>query len=302
MPVFHVGFQKTGTTHLQEKLFPLHRYFVGHNAPSYPVEFKILADLGRLFQGNSPREFNESHLVGILESAGNHRLASEALFSYENLVRSPFLFSDRFVGLLSSGKYEQELDRWVFASRLKWLRSFFPGPDAPIFLLTVRDQASALASLYAQQSHQIKSASQSHFEDSVYAYLEYLQNGDRRSHLNFSFVANSILNEFQSGGARVFFIPNEKLSTPEFLAFFETISSSQLPVKAKQRYLSASRTYSRFDGSSWELRPPRKHKTRRVARISLNEALIADVKAVFAPLNLAISPDYIPLGLGEDYI
>lgn len=301
MSVFHIGIQKTATTHLQTRLFPYHPSFVGQHSPAHPVEFSVLADLARLFSGKQINPKSRTELIRTLRQIGL-RTNHDVLFSFENLVRTPYLWSKDLSELIRSGSYQSSLDRWQFAPALRWLIDFFPSRTPPIFLITVREQASALASLYAQHSHRIPGASQSHFEDSLFAYLEFLGNVDCRSHLNYQFVAESIGKEFKSDQIRIVFIPIELVSSPEFLTLMAEASGLALSIEERSEYLQGPPTHTRGDGKSWPLRVQRDKKSRVFARrISLSEAMITEVKRVFSPSNRALESALTPLGLGDSY-
>jgi hypothetical protein len=183
--VIHIGLPKTATTTLQEHVFPLSPYYLGKRLRWSPAT-RFAADLSHLCAAMSDhssghtREQVEAWVARVLREAERRpapesATAAPIVISDEGLSRwlspgGPYTPINQTEGSEASyrGAALQRSGRIPISRLLEdHLVPVWTQHGAVSVIMTLRDRADLLASLYAQQSHLMPFACQEDFERQV---------------------------------------------------------------------------------------------------------------------------------------
>jgi len=252
--ILHIGYPKTGTTTIQKKWLGK---FTNQINPfdTSPHKRQLKKQIADGFRNHHPSYWDTNQgkqiAFGLAEMIGNE--GGKLIHSHEGLSM-PYFFRP----LKQPGYLGIEPHQFPVAEHLKSFLSIADRIDRTQVIVTLRNQADWIGSLYSQQSHLIKNPSQAHFECSVRSVLSD-PSTKGWGFVNYHALVTALADVVGKGSVHVFFL--EEINTPEYWDRLSKITG--LPVDTSSMTApSAGRENVRGVGEGhWGLRPDERYKT-----------------------------------------
>lgn len=246
--IFHIGLPKTGTTTIQKNILnKFQNQLNPHNLD--PLKRTVKKQIGYIFRERSPEEWGES--LG--------REAINNLIQLVNENEEPFIYSHEglclpyfYEGTKKPSFIEVEKNKFPVAAHLQSIMNHYPELYPMRVVVSLRNQPEWLASLYAQQSRNIKNASQEDFEKRTKDLLSINSTKGRRF-----LYYDSLIEQLSSivGNEEVFMLFLEEMETSEFWGNLIEAFNIQENKLSQHDISRDKKNVRKIDEKTWKIHP-----------------------------------------------
>ena len=276
--ILHIGYPKTGTTTIQKKWLANYDNQLNpfSKEPEKSDQKKRIADM---FRKHPPKDWYGAEgvetarmLWGMVD---RHKIPF--VYSHEGLSIPYFyrpLKEPMFLGV--------EPRQFPVAEHLAKLIEHKPPHITVDVVVTVRNQVDWVASLYAQQSHLMKSPSQNHFEKHT---KQVLRDSTTKGSgfIEYDALHQALSNVLGEDSVHMLFL--EEIGTPGFWSHLGRITDLPVDTSSLSDSCHGRENVRSVADSQWELRPDERFKTtqlyKKASRYRIGKKTLNAFKSLF---------------------